>query len=198
MTEQVTQTIAQSRIGKRLLTLPAGVEVKVAGLDLTVKGPKGTIVRKLPPGVKVTVDGSKVSVMPEASAGRDGKKYQGLVRALLGGMVEGAAKGYATSLDFYGVGYRAEVKGTELHMALGLSHPVHYPLPAGITAKVETIDEAGTKRPRVHLSSHDKELLGRVAARIKSFRPPEPYKGKGVRFTGEKIREKAGKAGGKK
>jgi len=198
MTEQVTDTIAQSRIGKRPLTLPKGVEVKVVARDLTVKGPMGSITRALPPGIKVTVDGSNVTVMPESSAGRDGKKFQGLVRALLGSMVEGTSKGYATSLDFYGVGYRAEVKGTALHMALGLSHPVHYPLPAGITAKVETIDEAGTKRPRVHLSSHDKELLGRVAARIKSFRPPEPYKGKGVRFTGEKIREKAGKAGGKK
>ena len=198
MTEQATTTIAESRIGKRPLTVPAGIEVKVNGRELSVKGPKGTVVRKLPAGVKVSIDGAKVTVAPEASAGRDGKKYQGLVRALLGGMVEGAAKGFATSLDFYGVGYRAEVKGQELHMALGLSHPVHYPIPAGLTVRVETIDEAGTKRPRVHLSSHDKELLGRVAARIKSFRPPEPYKGKGVRFTGEKIREKAGKAGGKK
>jgi large subunit ribosomal protein L6 len=122
MTEQATETIAQSRIGKRLLTLPAGVELKVAGRDVTVKGPKGSMSRVLPPGVKITIEGPKVTVLPEASAGRDGKKYQGLVRALLGSMVEGAAKGYATSLDFYGVGYRAEVKGSELHMALGLLH----------------------------------------------------------------------------
>lgn len=198
MSEQTTEAIAQSRIGKRPLVLPAGVEVKVSAAEFSVKGPKGTIAKKLPTGVTIKVDGKTVTVGLDATAGRDGKKFQGLVRALLGGMVEGAASGFATSLDFYGVGYRAEVKGTELHMALGLSHPVHYALPTGITARVETIDEAGTKRPRVHLSSHDKELLGRVAARIKSFRPPEPYKGKGVRFTGEKIREKAGKAGGKK
>lgn len=198
MSEQTTEAIAQSRIGKRPLVLPAGVEVKASATEFSVKGPKGTLAKKLPTGVTIKVDGSTVIVGLDATAGRAGKKFQGLVRALLGGMVEGAAKGFATSLDFYGVGYRAEVKGSELHMALGLSHPVHYALPTGIVARVETIDEAGTKRPRVHLSSHDKELLGRVAARIKSFRPPEPYKGKGVRFTGEKIREKAGKAGGKK
>jgi len=112
-------------------------------------------------------------------------------------MVEGVTKGYTLSLDLVGVGYRAELKGQQLTLALGLSHPVVMQLPAGIKARVETIDEGGTKKPRLHLESHDKELLGQIAAKIRSFRPPEPYKGKGVRYTDEKIRMKAGKAAAK-
>jgi large subunit ribosomal protein L6 len=110
-------------------------------------------------------------------------------------MVQGVSAGYAQSLDLYGVGYRAELKGKDLTLSLGLSHQVKYPLPASVNAKVEILDEGGTKRPRLHLDSCDKELLGQVAARIRSFRPPEPYKGKGVRYVGEKIKMKAGKAG---
>jgi large subunit ribosomal protein L6 len=113
-------------------------------------------------------------------------------------MVTGTAEGYNMSLDLVGVGYRAEVKGQQVTLALGLSHPVNYTLAKSVAARVETIDEGGIKRPRLHLSSYDKEALGQTAARIRSFRPPEPYKGKGVRYTGEKLREKAGKAGGKK
>jgi len=100
-------------------------------------------------------------------------------------------------MDLHGVGYRAELAGKSLTLALGLSHPVKVELPDGVTAKVEIIDEAGQKRPRLHLSSHDKELIGQTAARIRSFRPPEPYKGKGVRYLGEKVRQKAGKAAAK-
>ena len=113
---------------------------------------------------------------------------------LIATMIEGVAKGYALSMDLVGVGYRAEVKGQDLNLALGLSHPAHVALPQGVKAQVETIDEGGVKRPRLHLTSHDKQLLGEMAARIRSLRPPEPYKGKGIRFTGEKLRQKAGKA----
>jgi large subunit ribosomal protein L6 len=153
-------------------------------------------VRPLPNGVKIEQRGQELFVVP-ASTGETVGQYQGLARAVLKNMVEGVGKGYATSLDLYGVGYRAEVKGAELTLALGLSHQVKLPVPKEVTMKVEIIDEGGTKRPRLHLASHDKELLGQIAARIKSFRPPEPYKGKGVRFTGEQIRQKAGKAGAK-
>jgi large subunit ribosomal protein L6 len=150
----------------------------------------------MPADVKIEVKDKTVTVAP--TSGRGGKQYQGLARALLAGMVEGASKGFAISLDLIGVGYRCEVKGQQLNLALGLSHPVQYKLADSVSARVEIIDEAGIKKPRLHLTSSDKMELGQTAARIRSFRPPEPYKGKGVRYTGERVREKAGKAGGGK
>ena len=188
----------QSRVGKRPLPLPAGVELKINGRKVSVKGPKGTIERELPLEVTVEIKDKTVHVLPVVGSGRRGKQFQGLARALLGGMVEGASKGFAISLDLIGVGYRAEVKGQQLNLALGLSHPVQFKLPDSVQARVEIIDEAGIKKPRLHLTSYDKMMLGQTAARIRSFRPPEPYKGKGVRYTGERVREKAGKAGGGK
>jgi large subunit ribosomal protein L6 len=193
-----TQTVAQSRVGKRPIPLPAGVELKVQGRSVSVKGPKGSVTREMPADVKIEVKDKVIHIAPNPSAGRQGKQFQGLARALLAGMVEGAAKGFAISLDLIGVGYRCEVKGQQLNLALGLSHPVSFKLPDSVSARVEIIDEAGIKKPRLHLTSYDKMVLGQTAARIRSFRPPEPYKGKGVRYTGEKIREKAGKAGGGK
>jgi large subunit ribosomal protein L6 len=191
-------TMTQSRVGKRPVPLPKGIDIKFEGRKVTVKGPKGELSRELPAGIKVQIIDKELVVEPEVGAGRQGRQYQGLVRALLANMVHGTGVGYAMSLDLVGVGYRAELKGREVHLALGLSHPVKYLLPESVTARVETIDEGGIKRPRLHLASHDKEALGQTAARIRSFRKPEPYKGKGVRYTGEKLREKAGKAGGKK
>jgi large subunit ribosomal protein L6 len=190
--------ITQSRLGKRPVALPKGVDFKLNGRLATVKGPKGELSRELPAGMKIEVVDQELVVTPEAGAGRRGRQFQGLTRALLQNMVKGAAEGYAISLDLVGVGYRAEVKGQAVTLALGLSHPVNYELPKSVSARVETIDEGGIKRPRLHLASYDKEALGQTAARIRSFRKPEPYKGKGVRYTGEKLREKAGKAGGKK
>jgi large subunit ribosomal protein L6 len=193
-----TQDVAQSRIGKRPVPVPSGVEVKIDGSKVSVKGPKGSLEKVFPSEVAVSREGDELVVMPKPGTGSRGKQFQGMVRSLLNGMVEGTANGFNVSLDLVGVGYRAELNGQELKMALGLSHPVHFTLPQEVGCKIEVVDEGGLKKPRLHLSSHNKEILGRVAARIKSFRPPEPYKGKGVRYTGERIREKAGKAGGKK
>ncbi|HMI94185.1 MAG TPA: 50S ribosomal protein L6 [Polyangiales bacterium] len=190
------QEFAQSRVGKRPIVLPSGVELKVQGRKVSVKGPKGSVEREMPADIKIEIKDKTVTIAP--AEGRQGKQYQGLARALLAGMVEGASKGFAISLDLIGVGYRCEVKGQQLNLALGLSHPVQYKLPDSVSARVEIIDEAGIKKPRLHLTSSDKMELGQTAARIRSFRPPEPYKGKGVRYTGERVREKAGKAGGGK
>lgn len=192
MVETAT-SIPQSRIGKRPVQIPDGVDVRVDGRRLSVKGPKGATAWEAPAGITVALKGKTLQVSP-GGAGRSAKREQGLVRALLVSMIEGAAKGYELSMDLVGVGYRAEVKGQDLHLALGLSHPARVALPTGVKARVETIDEGGVKRPRLLLNSHDKQLLGATAARIRSLRPPEPYKGKGIRFTGEKLRQKAGKA----
>jgi large subunit ribosomal protein L6 len=195
---QTTEVVSQSRIGKKALVLPSGVELKIDGPKVSVKGPKGTLERVFSGDVTIAVEKQHVTVLPHAGMGSRGRQAQGLARALLGNMVEGASKGYATSLDLVGVGYRCEIKGRDLTLSLGLSHQVQFTLPASVTATVEIIDQGGIKRPRLHLASNDKEAIGQAAARIRSFRPPEPYKGKGVRYTGERIREKAGKAGGKK
>jgi large subunit ribosomal protein L6 len=191
-------TVTQSRIGKRPVPLPKGVDFKLDGRKVSIKGPKGELSREIPAGISVKVVDQELVIEPEVGAGRRGRQFQGLTRALLASMVNGAATGFTLSLDLVGVGYRAEVKGQELTLALGLSHQVKHTLPKSVSARVEIIDEGGVKRPRLHLSSHDKEALGQNAARIRSYRKPEPYKGKGVRYTGEKLREKAGKAGGKK
>ena len=187
-----------SRIGKKPVAVPKGVTASVNGQEVSVKGPKGELSRDLPEGIKVTIEDQELVILPVAGAGKRGRQFQGLTRALLANMVHGTTTGYATSLDLVGVGYRAEVKGQDLTLALGLSHQVKYTLDKSVAARVEIIDEGGVKRPRLHLTSHDKEALGQAAARIRSFRKPEPYKGKGVRYTGEKLRQKAGKAGGKK
>ena len=196
MTAEATHQ-KQSRLGKRPVSVPKGVEVKIANGKVNVKGPKGSLEKALPPKVTIKQEGEELVVQINADAGTEGPKFQGLARALLANYVTGVSEGYKKSLDLYGVGYRAELKGQALTLNVGLSHQVHYTLPDSVKGKVETIDEAGTKRPRLHLDSVDKEVLGLAAARIRSFRPPEPYKGKGVRYTGERIRTKAGKAGAK-
>lgn len=193
MTEAAQSSERQSRVGKRPIPLPKGVEFKAADGAMSVKGPKGALSRPVPRAVLLEQQGTQIVVRP--GGGREGLQMQGLTRALLANMVEGVVKGFAKSLDFYGTGYRAELAGQDLTLSLGLSHQVKFRLPDAVKGRVETIDEAGQKRPRLHLESIDKELLGQTAAEIRSFRPPEPYKGKGGRYTGEKIREKAGKAG---
>ncbi|MBW1876534.1 MAG: 50S ribosomal protein L6 [Deltaproteobacteria bacterium] len=192
MTE--THTGKQSRNGKKPVEVAKGVQISISGQDITVKGPKGELTYAVRPEVVITQGDGVLTVSPAEGAGKAGLQYQGLTRALLRNMVEGVATGYKRSLDFRGVGYRAEFKNNQLKMTVGLSHQPILDIPK-VVGIVETIDEAGTKFPRVHLESPDKEVIGRVAARIRQMRPPEPYNGKGVRYTGERIREKAGKAG---
>lgn len=195
MTEAIEQ-LRVSRVGKRAVEIPKGVSVTIENGTVTVKGPKGELSRTFHEDVRIEREGDTLKVVP-ARASRTFAQYQGLTRALLRNMLQGVSEGYRTSLDLYGVGYRAAVAGQEVTLNLGLSHQVVHTLHPAVKARVETIDEAGTKRPRLHLESHDKEILGQTAAKIRSYRKPEPYKGKGIRYTGERIREKAGKAGGK-
>ncbi len=185
----------QSRNGKKVVEIVKGVQVSINGVDVKAKGPKGELNYTLRPEVVVTQADNELKVRPAEGFGKAGLQYQGLTRALLRNMVEGVANGYKRSLDFRGVGYRAEYTNNKLKMTVGLSHQPILDIPEVVSVRIETIDEAGTKFPRVHLESPDKQVIGRIAARIRQMRPPEPYNGKGVRYTGERIREKAGKAG---
>jgi large subunit ribosomal protein L6 len=179
-----------SRVGKRPIDLPKGVSAALNGRTCEIKGPKGQLSRALTAQVDVAVADGKV-VVTSTAQGRDASRLQGMTRALLASMVKGVAEGYERTLELRGTGYRAELKGQVLHLALGFSHPVAYPLPKGITAVVPP-DSKGTL---IVLTGADKELIGQTAATIRGFRPPEPYGGKGVRYKGEAVREKAGKAG---
>ncbi len=189
-TEKKPARQIQSRVGKRPILLPKGVTVAIKDGAVKVEGPKGKLSRSLPQGVDVKIDAGKVNVT-SALPGRDASRMQGLVRALIAAMVKGANENYTRTLELKGTGYRAEMKGTILNLALGFSHPVNFPIPAGIKCEIPG-DSKGTI---VNLSGADKELMGQTAAKIRGFRPPEPYGGKGVRYQGEKVREKAGKAG---
>lgn len=186
------EKIIQSRVGKRAVALPKGVTVTVKDGTLEVKGPKGTLSRPVTPNVTFKVEGDEVFVVANLP-GRDGARYQGLGRSILAGMVLGVGTGYTKTLQLVGTGYRAEVKGKILNLALGFSHPVNFPIPDGITVQVP----ADSKGTLVVLTGANKETMGQTAATIRGFRPPEPYGGKGVRYQGEKIREKAGKAASK-
>jgi large subunit ribosomal protein L6 len=192
---EAQQITKQSRTGKRPIAVPSSVQISLQGRSFKVKGPKGELACQLPEHVDIVQKDGEIQVSPKKGAGQTGIQYQGLTRALMANMIQGAAEGYKLSLDFRGVGYRATVKEQSLEMVVGLSHQVSLPIPEGLTIQIETRDEGGTKYPRVHLESADKDSLGQFAARVRSVRPPEPYKGKGVRYTGERIREKAGKAG---
>jgi large subunit ribosomal protein L6 len=179
-----------SRVGKRPIELPKGVTATVSAKTIEIKGPKGLLVKPIAETVTVKADGGKLLVSSSAS-GRDASRLQGLVRAIVAAGVKGVAEGYEKILELKGTGYRVELKATTLHFALGFSHPVVFPLPKGITATIPG-DSKGTV---LVLNGPDKELIGQTAAKIRDFRPPEPYGGKGVRYRGEHVREKAGKAG---
>jgi large subunit ribosomal protein L6 len=182
--------IRTSRTGKRPVALPKGVTATVNGAGVVIKGPKGELTRSLAGDVSVKLEDSGL-VVTSAAAGRDGARLQGLYRALLASMVKGTAEGYTKELELKGTGYRVELKGQTLHFALGFSHPVTFDLPKGLAATIP----AESKGTLLILTSADKELIGQTAATIRGFRPPEPYGGKGVRYKGEVVREKAGKAG---
>jgi large subunit ribosomal protein L6 len=182
----------QSRVGKRPIPIPKGVTATVNAGKIDVKGPKGTLSRPLTPNVKVKTENGELLIVPTVE-GRDGARFQGLARSIILGMIDGAATGYTKTLQLVGTGYRAEVKGKILNLSLGFSHPVNFPIPDGITVTIPP-DSKGTI---VILTGADKEKMGQTAAKIRGFRPPEPYGGKGVRYQGEKVREKAGKAASK-
>jgi large subunit ribosomal protein L6 len=182
----------QSRVGKRPLPVPKGVTVNLNGRRVEVQGPKGKLAQELPDQVDLRREGDVLTVHTTAT-GSDAPRLQGLVRALVASMIKGVAEGYTRILELVGTGYRAEVKGQVLTMQVGLSHPVIMNLPASVTAVVPP-DSKGTQ---IVMSSADKALVGQLAATLRSKRPPEPYGGKGVRFRGEVLRRKAGKAGKK-
>lgn len=184
-----------SRIGKNPITIPPKVEVKVSEENLvTVKGPNGELTQQVDPQIKVELDGNMLQLSREGDSGPERSKH-GLYRALIQNMVTGVSEGFTTTQEFIGVGYKVEVKGQNIEMALGYSHNIVFQLPNEI--KAESVTERG-KPPVLIMCSNDKQLLGQVAAKVRSLRKPEPYKGKGIRFRGEVVRKKAGKAGDKK
>lgn len=183
-----------SRIGKSPVNIPSGVEVKLDGNKITVKGPKGTLTQDIESGVSMSIEDGIITFSRESDAPSHRAKH-GLYRALTQNMVVGVSEGYKKELEVIGVGYRATATGQQLELALGYSHPIILDLPSEIKVSADT--QKG-KAPVVTLESFDKQLLGQVAAKIRSLRKPEPYKGKGIRFVGEDIRRKAGKSAGKK
>jgi large subunit ribosomal protein L6 len=182
-----------SRIGKSPVTIPSGVEVKVDGNVVTVKGPKGELTQEIDSCVQLSVEDGTVTFTRESDA-PDHRAKHGLYRSLINNMCEGVSEGFKKELEIVGVGFRANAQGQRLELALGFSHPIVIEFPKEI--KVSTVSEKG-KAPIVTLESHDKQLVGQAAAKIRSLRKPEPYKGKGVRFLGEEIRRKAGKSAAK-
>ena len=179
-----------SRIGRKPITVPNGVELQIEGPKVTVKGPKGQLSHTLAEPITIERDDSGAYAVQRPNDERRAKELHGLSRTLINNMVVGVTDGYRKSLEISGTGYRVQQKGADLEFALGFSHPVLVEAPTGITFTVE--------RPTLfHISGIDKQQVGEVAANIRKIRPPEPYKGKGVKYVGEVIRRKAGKAGKK-
>jgi large subunit ribosomal protein L6 len=179
-----------SRIGRRPVPVPAGVEIAIEGQTVRVKGPKGELSHTVAEPIRVERDGEGNLAVSRPNEEREVKALHGLSRTLVANMVTGVTEGYTKTLEINGTGYRVTAKGRDLEFALGFSHPVTVTAPEGITFTVE--------RPTLfHVSGIDKQLVGEVAANIRKIRPPEPYKGKGVKYAGEIIRRKAGKAGKK-
>ena len=178
-----------SRIGKKPILIPKDVKIDLKGDLLTIKGSKGELKRKIHPKVNVNIDNNQLFVSVNDDTA-ESKSLHGLYRALIANMVNGVSQGFERVLEIVGIGYRAESSGKNATFHLGYSHPINFELPEGIDAKIE--------KTKITLSGIDKELLGRTAAKIRSFRKPEPYKGKGIRYAGEIIRRKAGKTGATK
>ena len=178
-----------SRIGKAPITVPSGVDVTISGRTVTVKGPKGSLSRDIPGEIVVRKEESTILV-ERPNDERQNRSLHGLSRTLVNNMVIGVTEGFTKELEIVGVGYRAEAQGANLRLALGFSHPVNVPAPDGISFEIPV-------QTRVIVKGIDKELVGQVAANIRSIRKPEPYKGKGVRYLNERILRKAGKTGKK-
>ena len=176
-----------SRIGKKPISVPKGVTVSVHADAVEVKGPKGTLKQRVPPGIAFEVDGAELKAKlqredPELN------KFHGLARSLVANAVLGVTEGFKKELDIVGVGYRAELKGKQVHFALGYSHPIVFDIPTGIDVTVE-------KQTHITVTGADRQLVGQVAANIRRMRKPDPYKQKGVRYTGEQLKKKVGKTG---
>ena len=178
-----------SRIGKKPVTVPKGVNLDLQGSTVAVKGPKGELRRTLHPEMKLTLDNGTLTV-ERPSEDKRHKALHGLTRTLVQNMVDGVSKGFTKTLEIQGVGYKAEPKPYGINLIVGFSHPVKYEAPKGIKISVEN-------NTVVKIEGADKEVVGQVAAELRSVRPPEPYKGKGVRYQGEQVRRKAGKTGAK-
>ena len=174
-----------SRIGKHPVVVPSGVQVQLKGQDVSAKGPKGQLALRLVDDVTASLEGSKITIKPRDDS-RRARMMWGMQRSLVRNLVDGVAKGYNVNLEISGVGYRANVQGKNLVLQLGFSHEVNFPIPAGIEIKVD-------KQTAVSISGADRQLVGEVAAKIRSYRSPEPYKGKGIKYAGETILRKEGK-----
>jgi large subunit ribosomal protein L6 len=178
-----------SRIGKKPIAIPKGVTVKVAADAIEVQGPKGKLRQALPPGIAFTQDAGILTATPERDDAQL-KKFHGLARSLVANAVVGVTEGFKKELDIVGVGYRAELKGKQVHFALGYSHPVVFDIPNGIDVTVD-------KQTHIVVTGADRQVVGQVAANMRRLRKPDPYKQKGVRFTGEVLKKKVGKTGAK-
>jgi large subunit ribosomal protein L6 len=176
-----------SRIGKKPIAIPKGVTVKVDASGVEVKGPKGQMKQALPPGVNAVVEDGQV-LTRKAADERELDKFHGLARSLVNNAVLGVTEGWKKELDIVGVGYRAEMKGKQIVLALGYSHPVVFDVPAGIDVAIE-------KQTHITVTGVDRQLVGQVAANLRRLRKPDPYQQKGVRYTGEQLKKKAGKTG---
>jgi large subunit ribosomal protein L6 len=174
-----------SRIGKKTIEIPAKVKVSVSGRRVHVEGPKGKLDWDLPEQVEAAIQGTSLSVVSKSDA-RDGKAKHGLARSLLNNMVRGVNEGFQKKLEIQGVGFKAAVQGKNLNLSLGFSHPILFPIPADIKIAV-------TENTQIQIDGADKQKVGEVAASIRRFYPPEPYKGKGIRYAGEHVRRKEGK-----
>jgi large subunit ribosomal protein L6 len=175
---------AMSRIGRKVIELPAGVTVEAEGTSLAVKGPKGTLRIPLPPGIQLEKQDGHLLLKRESD---EQAALHGLARSLLANAVRGVTQGFERNMDIVGIGYRAESKGKSVTFTLGYSHPIDFPLPEGISVSVE-------KQTHLIVSGADKQQVGQVAAKIRALRPPDPYKNKGIRYTGERLKKKVGKA----
>jgi large subunit ribosomal protein L6 len=176
-----------SRVGKKPIVLPKGVKVSISDAELEVEGPRGKLTSPVPPGISFAVENGELVCQRQTDA-RQQRAFHGLARALAHNAVKGVSEGFSRDLDIVGVGYRAQVEGRKVIFALGFSHPVKYPIPEGIEIRVD-------KQTRLTVSGNDRQQVGQVAAEIRRLRRPDPYKQKGIRYVGEVLKKKAGKAG---
>jgi large subunit ribosomal protein L6 len=178
-----------SRIGKKIIAVPANVKIKLDGDFVEVEGPKGKMVNRIPGGIRFELKGSELTAIRSSEA-KEQKSLHGLSRSLVANAVRGVTQGFQKDLEIHGIGYRAELKGKSVLFSLGFSHPIDFPIPSGISIAVD-------KQTRLTVTGIDKQKVGQTAATIRSLRKPEPYKNKGIRYVGERLKKKVGKTGAK-